>query len=89
MHDQPYTPAPLPNEAQTALIDAKTFMAMAKFRSRTSLENRYGTKGFPTPIRLSQRCTRFRYTEVVAWIESLSAEPPADYRREVEEQAAA
>jgi len=62
--------AALPSElGDAALINVKTVCAATGFKSATSIYQLLD-KGFPQPIRLSSRCTRWRVRDVRAWLEA-------------------
>jgi len=54
---------------ESALISVKAVCAATGFKSATSIYSRIGA-GFPEPIRLSSRCTRWRVSDVRAWLDA-------------------
>ena len=54
----------------SALIDIKRVRELTGFQSSTGIYNRLRAGQFPEPIRLSQRCTRWRVRDVINWIDA-------------------
>lgn len=55
-----------------ALLQLPTVIALTGI-GRTSIYNRIKAGQFPAPIRLSQRCARWRAGEVRAWLKAQGA----------------
>lgn len=49
--------------------------------SKSTVRGWIKTRNFPKPIRVSQKATLYRRSEVVAWIESQAANAPAQGAR--------
>ncbi len=68
--DQQQSTTPLGLE-DSALIDVKAVCLLTGFTTSEPIYRRLREKsGFPEPIRLSKRCTRWRLRDIRAWIEA-------------------
>jgi predicted DNA-binding transcriptional regulator AlpA len=67
---------PLPADLQDdALVDVKVFARMLGMSSATPIYDRLrrGEPGFPQPVRLSKRCTRWKVRSIRAYLADLGA----------------
>lgn len=77
MHERTITPISLPTGPgpDPVLINIKAASQMMGVTPATIYARlKAKVPGFPQPVRLSSRCTRFRRREVVAYVESLTGE---------------